>query len=101
MSHEPPATITLRFCPECGRMDRYLRSELAGHYVRTGKPLCFGTVQTLTYTLDTEGEKPSTREPCKRCGGTGERRDRYPSGELSNHIFSCSACSTPATEDKR
>lgn len=30
--------------------------------------------------------------PCPTCGGSGERRDQYPSGAESNHVFPCPAC---------
>lgn len=53
MSYEPPPTITLRFCAECGRFDdNYV---LADEHVASADLLncrCPGTVQTLTYTLD-------------------------------------------------
>lgn len=46
MAHEPPVTVTLRWCPECGRWDRYLEDAHAVSFKR-----CPGTVQTLTYEL--------------------------------------------------
>jgi hypothetical protein len=38
---------------------------------------------------------------CPECRGTGERRDCYPSGEVSNHIFKCDLCSGSGDPDPR
>jgi hypothetical protein len=50
-THKPPATLELRWCPECGRDDRFhaLRAHGYRHNTPSGRA-CPGTVQTLTYT---------------------------------------------------
>jgi hypothetical protein len=48
----PPMTISLRWCPECGRTDRYshLRSSGYPHNAPSGKR-CLGEVREVLYEL--------------------------------------------------
>lgn len=48
-SKAPPSTLSIRFCPECGQMDRF-KILRASHYAY-GKP-CDGVIEVATYRLD-------------------------------------------------
>ena len=57
MPSEPPATMTLRLCPECGRTggDRYTLADAHNPSWPDASPIvCRGPVRTYTYVLEDE-----------------------------------------------
>lgn len=66
MRHEPPATLTLRFCAACGRderQDQAIGRDHGRHWPVGGAPRCPGVVQTLTYE-----RRPDDEIVCHRVG---------------------------------
>jgi hypothetical protein len=54
---QPPASISLRFCPVCGRDDRFTNLPLEqGRHKAPGGKRCPGTVETLRYDFAEQPE---------------------------------------------
>lgn len=47
MSKSPPSSVTIRFCPICGRNDRYVPFTGKAHF--SGGAKCPGAVIAITY----------------------------------------------------
>jgi hypothetical protein len=54
--YKPGGTVTIRWCNECGRHDRW--QKLANRHFAFGK-ICLGTPQELTYVLKEDKENES------------------------------------------
>lgn len=62
---QPSATLSVRFCPACGRTDRFSKLHAHHHFASSRAVLpCSGTVEVLTYRLEMTGRKtqPSTTD---------------------------------------
>jgi hypothetical protein len=52
-THQPPQTLTLRFCPKCGRDNRW--TDVHDKHYAQGR-LCEGKLITVTYHVEARGE---------------------------------------------
>jgi hypothetical protein len=52
-THQPPKTLTIRFCPKCGRDNRW--TDVHDKHYAQGR-LCEGKLITVTYHVEARGE---------------------------------------------
>lgn len=94
------AEVTDEMVERAARALVYEQSQGCVSWEDTDNEITSGDSQTRGYALaHARAALVAAFSTCEACGGTRERRDRYPDGTDSNMVFPCPACSTQQTPE--